>query len=67
MNAADVSEYLGITRQRVYQLALTLDFPEPVDTWFSHEWEREAIEEWAAQAWWNTKPWRVPPVRAHRR
>lgn len=61
MDIAAIADYLGVTRQRVYQLAPTPDFPAPVDDVVSREWDPAEIEAWAERAWWHTKPWRRPP------
>jgi hypothetical protein len=58
---ADIAEYLGVTRQRVHQLVPTPEFPPPVAGEWSREWDAAAIEAWAAEAWWGTKPWRARP------
>jgi predicted DNA-binding transcriptional regulator AlpA len=61
VDIAGIAEYLGVTRQRVYQLAPEPDFPTPVDETPSREWDPAEIEAWAERAWWGTKPWRGRP------
>lgn len=61
VDIAAIADYLGVTRQRVYQLAPTPDFPAPVEDVVSREWDPAEIEAWAQRAWWHTKPWRQPP------
>jgi predicted DNA-binding transcriptional regulator AlpA len=61
LRLVDVARYLGISKQRVHQLAEEPGFPRP-----RHRpdgirtWRREAIERWAARRWWGSKPWRTP-------
>ena len=62
MNVSDISEYLGVTRSRVHQLAPTPGFPAPVDEMWTREWDPAEIEAWAETEWWDTKPWRARPV-----
>ena len=45
---AEVAGMLGVSRQRVSQLAGSRDFPEPVVTLAAGPvWERKAVEDWA--------------------
>lgn len=47
VGAAEVADMLGVSRQRVHQLAVQLGFPEPVVTLAAGKiWERAAIEAW---------------------
>jgi len=44
----EIAEMLGVSRQRVGQLAATASFPEPAARLAAGPvWEREAVEEWA--------------------
>ena len=44
---------LGVSRQRVYQLAARPDFPEPVATLAQGKiWSIDDIEKWAAEHRW---------------
>lgn len=49
LTATDVGRLLGVSRQRVSQLAATPGFPEPIGTLGrSRIWRRPDIERWAA-------------------
>ena len=60
----DVAEYLGVSKQRVSQLASEPGFPRArhrVDG--TRFWRADVIERWAERSWWRSKPWRrVPKV-----
>ena len=48
VGATEIAKLLGLTRQRVHQLAALDDFPRPTAILSSSIiWEREAVEEWA--------------------
>ena len=48
VGATEIAKLLGLTRQRVHQLAALDDFPRPTAVLSSSIiWERSAIEEWA--------------------
>lgn len=48
MGVTEIAEMLGVSRQRVHQLAQTPEFPEPVARLSAGTvWTREAVEEWA--------------------
>lgn len=48
VGAFEIAAMLGVTRQRVHQLAVLPDFPAPLAHLASGKvWEREAVEEWA--------------------
>jgi len=48
LGATDVARLLGMSRQRVYQLAERADFPRPVATLARGQmWERGQVEAWA--------------------
>lgn len=49
MGTAEVAAYLGVTRQRVLQLAKTEGFPEPlVVLSMGKVWDGTKIREWVA-------------------
>lgn len=49
LGSAEVAQLLGVSRQRLGQLALTTDFPEPeIELAAGRIWSREAIETWVA-------------------
>ena len=51
VGATEIATLLGVSRQRVHQLAAGDDFPKPTAVLSSSIiWEREAVEEWARQA-----------------
>lgn len=48
MGVAEIADLLGVTRQRVTQLAKTKGFPDPVVRLASGPvWESADVEEWA--------------------
>lgn len=50
MGTAEIADYLGVSRQRVQQLAGRPDFPKPVDTLaMGNVWARDDIERWATR------------------
>lgn len=50
MGAAEVAEYLGVSRQRVLQLREKPDFPAPVSHLASGPiWESADVEKWARE------------------
>lgn len=54
MGAAEIADYLGVSRQRVQQLATRADFPAPADTLsMGKVWYREDVEKWHAK---RTRP-----------
>lgn len=49
MGAAEVAEFLGVTRQRVHSLTRRKDFPKPVAVLAAGKiWRRRDIERWDA-------------------
>jgi predicted DNA-binding transcriptional regulator AlpA len=56
VGAAEASELLGVSRQRLHVLAQRDDFPKPVAVLaMGNVWEREAVEQWAT-ATGRTRP-----------
>lgn len=50
MGAREIEDRLGVSRQRVYQLARRADFPEPYDeVAMGKLWRIEDIENWIAE------------------
>lgn len=50
MGVAEVAKLLGVSRQRVQQLARRTDFPEPVARLAATPvWESEDVEQWARE------------------
>ena len=50
VGAAEIADMLGVSRQRVHQLAGEDGFPEPIGQISSGRiWTREDIDEWARQ------------------
>lgn len=48
VGAFEIAGMLGVSRQRVHQLAVTSGFPWPVaDLASGRVWKRQAVEEWA--------------------
>lgn len=48
VGAVEIAAMLGVSRQRVYQLAASADFPIPEASLAGGRvWSRESIEEWA--------------------
>lgn len=48
MGLTEIAEMLGVSRQRIDQLAHTDDFPEPVaELAAGRIWERADVEAWA--------------------
>lgn len=48
VGVAEIANILGVTRQRVHQLAETPDFPEPAAVLTAGKiWERATIMNWA--------------------
>jgi prophage regulatory protein len=49
MGAVEVAKFLGVSRQRVHQLAARPDFPRPAaELTAGKVWESTAIEAWHA-------------------
>jgi predicted DNA-binding transcriptional regulator AlpA len=47
LRISEIAKYLGVTRERVRQIAATdPSFPEPVET-EPRRWDRAAVERWA--------------------
>lgn len=45
---AEIAEMLGVSRQRVHQLAAKAGFPPPVvEHWYGRAWKTKEIKEWA--------------------
>ena len=63
IRANEVAHYLGITQQRVSQLAAGDGFPTPRIVAGRQMWKRSGVERWAERHWWGTRAWRVksPP------
>jgi predicted DNA-binding transcriptional regulator AlpA len=62
LRVVDVAELLGVTKQRVVQLAETDPaFPTPAETVPVRRWSRSEIEAWAERRFWGTRRWRVRP------
>jgi hypothetical protein len=56
----DVAHYLGVSGQRVSQLASEQGFPRPrhrADG--TRFWRADVNEQWAERRWWGSKPWRT--------
>lgn len=50
MGTIEIAKILGITKQRVNQLALTDDFPKPLAKLSAGRiWDRADVEKWAAE------------------
>lgn len=48
MGAVEIADMLGVSRQRVHQLAAAPTFPAPIAELAAGKvWERAAVEEWA--------------------
>ena len=62
MRPRDVADYLGISRQRVDQLAAADGFPGPRMVGIDRMFDQTEIESWADEYWWHRKPWRVPSL-----
>ena len=62
LRVVDVAELLGVTKQRVVQLAATdPSFPTPAVTVPVRRWDRVQVEAWAESHFWDTHRWRVRP------
>lgn len=49
VGVAEIADLLGVSRQRVHQLAAREDFPEPLAVLvMGSVWERQAIDTWAS-------------------
>jgi predicted DNA-binding transcriptional regulator AlpA len=60
MRLVDIAGYLGVTKQRAYQLADEPGFPRSRQHGAARIWRAEAIDRWAERRWWGMKPWRKP-------
>jgi excisionase family DNA binding protein len=60
MRALEVADYLGVTQQRVSQLAAGGGLPAPRMVRGRKAWKRAVVERWAERHWWGTRSWRVP-------
>jgi prophage regulatory protein len=50
VGAAEIGQLLGVSRQRVYQLTSSSDFPEPVATLaMGKVWQTADVRRWATQ------------------
>jgi predicted DNA-binding transcriptional regulator AlpA len=59
MRLVDIAKYLGVSKQRAYQLAGERGFPRPAQRLRSgRRWEASAIRAWARREWWGSLPWR---------
>lgn len=59
VGAGEIAQLLGVSRQRVHELAQTHDdFPEPIARLSGRTpvWDRAQVENWAKQ--WQRKPGR---------
>ena len=56
MPALDIADYLGVTQQRVSQLAAQDGFPRPRSVEGRRLWKRSVIERWADRYWWGRGP-----------
>ena len=64
LRAAEIAKYLGVTRERVRQIAATdPSFPQPVETEPHRRWDRAEVERWAERHFWGTYLWRRRPGR----
>jgi hypothetical protein len=65
----DIARMLGVSKQRVHQLAAGETFPAPVgtDVRGSRLWDRRAIGAWARAEWDGKRPWRRNDSRAGQR
>ena len=62
MRSIDVAYYLGVSKQRVSQLASEQGFPQPrhlLDG--TRVWRADVVMRWAERSWWGSKPWRERP------
>lgn len=60
----DVARYLGVSKQRVSQLASEEGFPRArhrADG--TRIWRADVVERWAERSWWGLYPWRVANER----
>ena len=63
LRAAEIAKYLGVTDERVRQIAATdPSFPQPLEAEPHRRWHRAQIERWAEEQWWDTRPWRQRDV-----
>ena len=61
LRAAEIAKYLGVTRERVRQIAnRDPSFPSPVEIAPHRRWDRADVERWADEHWWGTRRWRQP-------
>lgn len=59
LRLVEIARYLGVSKQRVHQLADGQGFPRPAKRLPSGRlWEAFAIDEWARREWWGSRPWR---------
>ena len=61
----ELADYLGVTCQRVSQLASKGDFPVPRMVGGRRLWKRSAIKRWANRHWWGTRARRTVPPTSH--
>jgi hypothetical protein len=62
----EIAELLGVTKQRVHQIADEEGFPVPVaEDGRGRLWERRQVQAWA-KTWRREKPWRSRGTRAVR-
>lgn len=63
LRVIDVAELLGVSKQRVVQIAVAdLSFPRPVETEPHRRWDRAEVEAWAEARWSGTRRWRERPT-----
>jgi len=60
LRVIDVARLLGVTKQRVIQLAQT-DPSFPAETVPARRWDRGEVEAWAERRFWGSYRWRVRP------
>lgn len=50
VGVAEIADLLGVSRQRVHQLAAREDFPRPLAVLvMGSVWDRKTVEEWARE------------------
>ena len=58
VRAADIAKYLGVTRERVRQIAARDPASRPVESEPCRGWDRAEVERWADEHWRGTRRWR---------
>jgi predicted DNA-binding transcriptional regulator AlpA len=55
----DIARLLGVSKQRVHQLASEGLLPAPVGRDSRGRlWSRQEVQAWARREWWGSRPWR---------